>query len=119
MTPRKESRETPRIQPFVASCHVVDGTRRFVAYMTDLSTKGARVTCDAAPPRAEAWIVIEVRLGRAAARVRLQGQVRWAGMGRGRSPHHFGVTFEGTSKEGQRALAAVVEEFQRRAAELS
>jgi hypothetical protein len=114
---RKDTREAPRIQPFVALCHVVDGARRFAGYLTDLSLTGARVACDAAPPRPEAWIVIEVRLGRQAARVRLQGQVRWVGSGRGRS--HFGVTFEGTDQEAQRALAAVLEEFQRRAAELS
>src|SRR5688572_21149399 len=114
-----DKREAPRIQPFVASCHVVDGARRFAAYLTDLGEKGARVTCDAAPPRCEAWIVLEVRLSRAPHRVRLQGQVRWVSMGRGRSPHHFGATFEGLDRDGQRALAEVLQEFQRRAADLA
>jgi len=49
-------------------------------------------------------------------RVRLQAQVRWIGLGR--SSHHFGVTFH-LDHEGQRTLAAVVDEFQRRAAELA
>ena len=111
-----DKRETPRIQPFVASCHVVDGARRYGAYLTDLSLSGARVSCDAPPPQPEAWIVLEVRLGRPPSRVRLQAQVRWVGLGR--SAHHFGVTFP-LDQEGQRTLAAVVDEFQRRAAELA
>jgi hypothetical protein len=111
-----EKRETPRIQPFVASCHVVDGTRRYAAYLTDLSLAGARISCDAAPPQPEAWVILEVRLGRPPSRVRLQAQVRWVGLGRG--THHFGVTFH-LDHDGQRTLAAVLEEFHRRAAELA
>lgn len=113
-----DKRETPRIQPFVASCHVVDGTRRFAAYVTDLSVKGVRVTCEAPPPRPEAWIVLEVRLGRSGARIRLQGQVRWVGSGRAGSAHQFGITFQGLDAAGQAAVAEVVEEFRRRAAQL-
>jgi hypothetical protein len=115
---RKDKRETPRIQPFVASCHVVDGARRFAAYVTDLSVKGVRVTCEASPPRPEAWIVLEVRLGRTGGRVRLQGQVRWVGSGRTGNAHQFGITFQGLDATGQAAVADVVEEFRRRAAEL-
>lgn len=111
-----EKREGLRIQPFVASCHVVDGTRRYAAYLTDLSLTGARISCDAQPPQPEAWITLEVRLGRPPSRVRLQAQVRWVGLGR--SSHHFGVTFH-LDHEGERTLAAVVDEFQRRAAELA
>jgi hypothetical protein len=48
--------------------------------------------------------------------VRLQAQVRWVGLGR--SAHHFGVTFH-LDEEGQRTLAAVVDEIHRRAAELA
>ncbi len=111
-----EKRETPRIQPFVASCHVVDGTRRYAAYLTDLSLAGARISCEAAPPQPEAWVILEVRLGRPPSRVRLQAQVRWVGLGRG--THHFGVTFH-LDQEGQRTLTAVLEEFHRRASELA
>jgi len=114
-----EKRETPRIQPFVALCHVVDGARRYAAYLTDLSLTGARISCEASPPQPEAWVTLEVRLGRPPSRVRLQAQVRWVGLGRGRGAHHFGVTFHRLDAEGQRALASVVEEFQRRAAELA
>jgi PilZ domain-containing protein len=114
--PGREKRETPRIAPFVASCHVVDGARRYSAYLTDLSLTGARISCEAAPPIPEAWITLEVRLGRPPSRVRLQAQVRWIGLGR--DTHHFGVTFH-LDDEGQRTLAAVVDEFHRRAAELA
>lgn len=113
---RGEKRDAPRIAPFVASCHVVDGVRRYRAYLTDLSLIGARISCEAQPPLPEAWITLEVRLGRPPSSVRLQAQVRWVGLGR--TTHHFGVTFH-LDDEGQRTLAAVVDEFQRRAAELA
>ena len=100
----------------MASCHVVDGTRRYAAYLTDLSLAGARISCDASPPQPEAWVFLDVRLGRPPSRVRLQAQVRWVGLGRG--THHFGVTLH-LDHEGQRTLAAVLEEFHRRAAELA
>jgi hypothetical protein len=114
-----EKRQTPRITPFVAPCHVVEGDRRYAGYVTDLSLKGARVSCESAPPPANAWVVIEVRLGRSPSRSRLRGQVRWVGLGSGRSAHHFGLSFEGVDEEGQQALAAVLEEFRRRADLLS
>jgi PilZ domain-containing protein len=114
-----EKRQTPRITPFVAPCHVVEGDRRYAGYVTDLSLKGARVSCEAKPPAANAWVVIEVRLGRSPSRSRLRGQVRWVGLGSGRSAHHFGLSFEGVDEEGQRALAAVLDEFRRRADLLS
>jgi hypothetical protein len=112
-----DKREAPRIQPFVASCQVVDGSRRYSAYLTDLSLTGARVSCDAPPPQPDAWVTLEVRLGRPPSRVRLSAQVRWVGLGR--PAHHFGVTFHSLDDEGRRTLAAVLEEFHRRAAELA
>jgi hypothetical protein len=114
-----DKRAAPRIQPFVASCIVVDGTRRYRAWLTDLSLTGARVACDAAPPQPDAWVTLEVRLGRPPSHVRLMAQVRWIGLGRGRTAHHFGVTFPRLDEDGRRALAAVFDEFQRRAAELA
>lgn len=114
-----EKRQTERITPFVAPCHVVEAERRYVGYLTDLSLKGARVSCESAPPAPNVWIVIEVRLGRRATRSRLRGQVRWVGLGSGRSAHHFGLSFEGVDQEGQQALAAVLDEFRRHAEMLS
>jgi hypothetical protein len=114
-----EKRQTPRITPFVAPCHVVDGDKRYAGYVTDLSLKGARISCESGPPAANSWVAIEVRLGRSPTRSRFRGQVRWVGLGSGRSNHHFGLSFEGVDEEGQRALASVLDEFRRRADQLS
>src|SRR5688572_31249612 len=46
-----EKRRSPRIQPFVAQCHVTAGARRISSYLTDLSHEGARLACEAEPPR--------------------------------------------------------------------
>jgi PilZ domain-containing protein len=117
--PPEEKRRTPRIQPFVAPCHVVDGTRRMSAYLTDLSLEGARVACDAEAPTPEQWVTIEVRLPREAERSRLPGRVKWVQAAETRKGHVFGITFEGMSPEGQGAVARVLAEFRRLAAELS
>ena len=113
----KEKRKTPRIQPFVAPCLVVDHARRIPAYVTDLSPRGARVACDGEPPLVGAAVVIEVRIGRKISRSRLPAVVKWARPGP-RGIHLFGLTFEGVAGEEQRHLEAVVEEFRRRAAQI-
>lgn len=113
-----DKRRTPRIQPFVAPCHVVEGSRRFLAYVTDLSLQGARVACDEEPPAPEAWVTLEVRLPRHVGRSPLPGRVKWVQPPEGRGGHAFGVTFEGGMPDGARELAAVLDEFQRLAAEL-
>jgi hypothetical protein len=115
----EEKRRTPRIQPFVAPCHVAAGDRRMAAYLTDLSLEGARVACDAAPPALEDWVTIEVRLPREAERSSLPGRVKWAQAAENRKGHVFGITFEGLSEEGKGAVARVLAEFRRLAAELS
>lgn len=114
-----EKRRTPRIQPFVAPCHVVAGTRRLSAYLTDLSLEGARVACDAAPPAPEEWVTVEVRLPRQAERSSLRGRVIWVQPAENGKGHVFGITFEGMSADGQAAVATVLAEFRRLAAELS
>lgn len=114
----KEKRKTPRIQPYVAPCLVVDHTRRIPAYVTDLSPKGARVVCDGEPPLAGAAVVIEVRIGRKVARSRLPALVKWARPGP-RGSHLVGLTFEDLAGEEQGDLEAVVEEFRRRAAQIA
>src|SRR5688500_131696 len=115
----EEKRLTPRVQPFVAPCHVATGARRLRAYLTDLSLEGARVACDAAPPALAERVTVEVRLPRQAARSRLRGKVKWVQPAENRNGHAFGITFEGMTPEGQAALAAVLAEFRRLAAELS
>ena len=115
----EEKRKTPRIQPFVAPCHVAAGARRMAAYLTDLSVDGARVTCDADPPALEEWVTVEVRLPRQAERSSLPGRVKWVQPAENRKGHTFGITFEGMSAEDGAAVATVLAEFRRLAAELS
>jgi Tfp pilus assembly protein PilZ len=117
--PRKEKRRTPRIQPFVAPCHVASGPRRMAAYLTDLSVDGARVTCDADPPAVEDWVTVEVRLPTQADRSSLPGRVKWVQPAENRKGHTFGITFEGMSAEDGATVATVMAEFRRLAAKLS
>ena len=117
--PPEEKRRTPRIQPFVAPCHVAAGARRLTAYLADLSLDGARMTCDSEPPARDEWVTVEVRLPRQAERSRLPGRVKWVHPTENRKGHTFGITFEGMSAEVQAAVALVLTEFRRLAAELS
>ncbi|HET7746718.1 MAG TPA: PilZ domain-containing protein [Vicinamibacteria bacterium] len=114
----REQRRGTRIQPFVAACRVNDGARWFGGYLTDLSAEGARVMCSAEPPGPEARVLIEARLGRRASRSPLPATVKWSRVDGAQGPM-FGVTFEGLDEAGRQALLAVVQEFERRAAELS
>jgi hypothetical protein len=112
-----DKRRTPRIQPFVVACRVVYGDgRRGSAFLTDLSTAGAQVTCEFEPPAPGGDVVLEVRFDRRAGTSRLPAQVKWVQTGERR--HSFGLTFEAISAEERRTLEAVVEEFRRRAAQI-
>jgi hypothetical protein len=117
--PPEEKRRTPRVQPFVVPCHVASGSRRIAAYLADLSVDGARLACDAEPPALEEWVTVEVRLPRQAERSSLPGRVKWVQPAENRKGHTFGITFEGPSPEGRAAVATVLAEFRRLAAELS
>jgi hypothetical protein len=118
--PQDEKRRTPRIQPYVAPCRVLDQERRISGYVMDLSPSGARVTVAAAPPAPGASIVIEVRFARYAPYSLLPAQVRWVKGPEGpKGTYAFGMTFEGLTGDQQRVLSAVVEEFRQRAEELS
>ena len=115
----EEKRRTPRVQPFVAPCHVVAAERRISAYLTDLSLDGARVACDAEAPALEEWVSLEVRLPRQSERSSLRGRVKWVQPAESRKGHTFGVTFEGMSDAGLAAVSAILALFRRLAAELS
>jgi hypothetical protein len=106
-----EKRKTPRIQPWVAPCVVVDGARRVPAYFTDLSVRGARLSTEGQPPAAHARVVVEARLGRSISPSRLPGQVKWVKPAE--KGHEFGVTFVGITSELQRTLESVVHDFRR------
>jgi hypothetical protein len=114
----EDKRSTPRIQPFVAPCRVVEATRRFSGYITDLSLRGAQVTCSPLPAPEGTTIVLEVRLGPRSARLSLPGRIQWQKAAATGDTHQFGVTFEGLDTQGQTDLLAVLEEFQHRASQL-
>ena len=114
----REKRKTGRIQPFVTPCKVIDGERTLSAYLTDLSTRGARISSNASLGAQS--VVIEVRLSRGSAACKLPARIQW--MQAGSKPGEaavFGVTFEGIAAEAETQLASVVKEFQRRAALLT
>lgn len=114
----KEKRRTPRIHPYVVPCQIVQRTRRRAAYLTDLGLRGARVALAGDPPAPGSSLVLELRIGRQVPRSRLRAVVKWVRAGDG-GRHLFGLTFKGVSRGEQRALQAVVEEFQRHAAQIA
>ena len=117
---QEEKRRTPRIQPYVAPCRVLDQTRRVSGYVMDLSATGSRIMVDSEPPAPGAKVVIEVRFDRTSPHSLLPGLVRWVkGPDGPKSTFTFGMTFEGLTAEQHQVLNAVVEEFRRRAEELS
>ena len=102
----REKRRTPRIQPFLARCKVIDGEKSFAAYLTDISTRGARVSSNGSLSPGAQTVVIEVRFGRRTAVSRLPARVQWRKPGRKRG-------------EGEALLEWVVREFQKRASLLA
>jgi hypothetical protein len=116
----EEKRRSPRIQPYVAPCKVLDQTRRVSGYVMDLSPTGARITVESAPPAPGTSVVIEVRFSRTTPHSALPGQIRWAKGPEGpNATFTFGMTFEGLTAEQSQVLYSVVEEFRRRADELA
>jgi len=120
MPERSEKRKTPRIQPYVAACRILDGERRLPGYVTDLSSRGARVTCEAEAPAVGQVVVVDVRFARRLGRARLSGRVQW------RRPllhpaqgFDFGVTFEGLQPREQELLEAAVRDRQRQVEQLA
>jgi hypothetical protein len=116
MTMEQEQRKEPRIQPFLAPCHVLYRERRIAGYLTDLALAGARISCDEEPPPQGSPVILEVKLGRGVTRTRLAAEVKW--LGGSDAPRQFGVTFTGVSEGEKRALADVIDGFRNRAAEL-
>ncbi len=112
-----QKRRAERIQPFVASCRYVVEDKRVPAFMTDLSTQGARIHTDHQPPPVGAHLVIEVRLGKSATHQKIPATIVW-GRPSSRGGFVCGVSFEGIGGDERAVLENVVEEFRRRAASL-
>jgi len=115
-----EKRKVGRIQPFVVSCRVLDEGRVLTGYLMELSTGGARVSCEDEPPALGSAMVLEVRLGKEVPQSRVTVEVKWVRLRSDPGGHHtFGVDFRGVSPEEEKVIKSIVEEFKRRAAELS
>lgn len=112
--PGPEHRRTPRLQPFVVPCTVLSEARKLRGFLTDLSHRGARISCEAGVPEDGSEVVIEVRFSRRAKMARLPGRVRWSRPSEAATAS-FGVLFESPSAEARALLESVVEEFRRRA----
>jgi hypothetical protein len=120
MSERSEKRKTPRIQPYVVPCRILDGDRRQNGYLTDLSPRGARVRCEQEAPAVGQVVSLEVRFARRQGRARLTGRVQWSHpLLHPDKGHDFGVTFEGLQRREQELLEAVVKDFHRQAEQLA
>ena len=113
-----EKRRVSRIAPYVTPCRVSANGRRFSAFMADLSSKGARVSCDQDCLAVGDEVTIEARLGRRVGHVHLPGVVAWV-QPAAQGSAHFGVRFNELPPEDLKLVEDVVQEFQRLAARLS
>ena len=112
----KDQRKTRRIEPYLAPCHVHVGRRRLSGYVTNLSTRGARVYSDEKAPRTGQAIVVEIRLRPRSAAHRLPALVRWVRTASDITGlHSFGVSFRGLKPEERRTVESVLAAFRKRA----
>lgn len=105
------------MQPFIAPCVLVFGERRVGGYLTDLSPRGAQVSCDEAPPEPGSAITLEVRFTPPTPRCRVPAHVRWSKPAT--KGHQCGLTFEGLGDDDRATLEEVVARVRRLAAQLS
>jgi hypothetical protein len=113
----KEKRTTPRIQPYIVPCLLIEGERRLLGYLTDLSSRGGRAACEGAAPEPGALVVLEFRIGRQVEPSRLKAAVQWVRRST-RGMRAVGLRFEKIPAAERKALEALVEEFRRRVAEI-
>ena len=120
MPGRTEKRRAPRIQPYLAPCRLVHGGRRLAGYVVELGRLGARISCDAQPPEPGQPVVLEVRFSGDAVYSPLSAEVKWTKPSEAdEGAHLVGLIFRDVSEEQQRTLDRVLDEFQRRAAQLA
>lgn len=86
-------------------------------YLTDLSSRGAQVSCDEVPPDPGAAITLEVRFTPPTPRCRVPALVAWTKpAARG---HQCGLTFENLGGEDRAVLEEAIARVRRLAAQLS
>jgi len=113
----EEKRATARVQPFVVHCGISDGPRHLSAYMTELSTAGARVSCPRPAPAPGSQLMLDVRFSGQLESVKLPARVVWARQDDGPGEQgSFGVSFDGISADDRKILDTVLGEFRRMAA---
>jgi hypothetical protein len=115
----REKRTTPRIQPYIVPCLLIEdaGERRLAGYLTDLSSRGGRVAFDGLAPEPGAAIALEFRIGRTVEPARIKAAVKWVRpSARGRRT--VGLRFERVPPAERKALEELVEEFRQRVAEI-
>ncbi len=113
-----EKRRVPRVQPYVVPCRVeLPNGRVLAGYVTDISPRGAQVSCQGPPPASGIRVTLEVRLRRGPVWPRLPAEVKWT-----RPPvapdnnPTCGLTFLDLDAPDQKLLENALEDFFRRAA---
>jgi hypothetical protein len=114
---RREQRRTARIQPYVTSCRLVVGERRVPGFLTDLSSVGGRVRCEAEVPEGSV-VALEVKLGKHPVHSRFQAEVKWARALDG-AACDVGLGFASLGAEDRRRLDELIEEIHRRVEQLT
>jgi PilZ domain len=112
-----EKRSIPRVQPFIAPCLLVVGERRVGGYLTDLSERGAQMSCDEAPPDPGTAVTLEVRFTPPTPRCRVPATVAWSR--RAAKGHQCGLTFELLGQDDRAILEDAIARVRRLAAQLS
>jgi len=118
VTTVKEKRATPRIQPYIVPCVIAKGKKRLSGYLTELSARGGRFTCEETAPAAGASVFLEFKIGRQVESSRLRASVKWVRRGPGER-RSVGFRFERVAAAERQALEEVVEGFRRRVAEIA
>lgn len=113
----KEKRTTPRIQPYIVPCLLIEGERRWAGYLTDLSSRGGRAACEGDAPEEGCSLVLEFRIGRTVEPSRIKAAVKWVRRS-ARATRAVGLRFEKVPPAERKALDALVTEFRRRVAEI-
>jgi len=116
--PDNDKRTVGRIQPFVVRCRLHHGGQVQVAYLTDLSSRGARVSCDGTPPPVGAGIEIDVRFRGPHGSCRLPAEVKWVAEQGASGSHSVGVRFTKTTRAVRDVIESVVGEFREKASRL-
>jgi hypothetical protein len=117
MSAPEQTRQTPRIQPFVVPCRYAMGDARVPGYLSDISPKGGKVHTDVEPPPVGAVLLVEVRFRSLPTHLPVPATVRWTRPS-SRGGFVFGCSFDAVGAAEQETLDAVVAEFHRRAASI-